>query len=63
MSSLVPQERGFLWSISDVVDGNPEKGRKPIAAFIREVNKYPGLLDIIRSIEGSNYTGPLYLFC
>ena len=52
MSSLVPQERGFLWSISDVVDGNPEKGRKPIAAFIREVNKYPGLLDIIRSIEG-----------
>ena len=62
MSSLIPQERGFLWSIKDVVEGNPEKDRKPVAAFIREVNNYPGLLGIIRSIEGSNYTGPLYLF-
>ena len=52
MSSLVPQERGFLWSIKDVVEGNPEKDRKPVAAFIREVNNYPGLLGIIRSIEG-----------
>ena len=52
MSSLVPQERGFLWSISDVVYGNEEKDRKPVSAFIREVNNYPGLLDIIMSIEG-----------
>lgn len=62
MSSLIPQERGFLWSIQEVVYGNEEKGRKPVTAFIREVNQYPGLLDIIVSIEGSNYTGPLYLF-
>ena len=52
MSSLVPQERGFLWSINDVVYGNEEKDRKPVAAFIREVNNYPGLLNIIMSIEG-----------
>ena len=52
MSSLIPQERGFLWSMKDVVEGNPEKDRKPVAAFIREVNNYPGLLGIIRSIEG-----------
>ena len=52
MSSLVPQERGFLWSINDVVYGNEEKDRKPVSAFIREVNGYPGLLDIIMSIEG-----------
>ena len=52
MSSLVPQERGFLWSISDVVNGNPEKDRKPVAPFIREVANYPGLLEIIKSIEG-----------
>lgn len=52
MSSLVPQERGFLWSINDVVYGNEEKDRKPVSAFIREVNNYPGLLDIIMSIEG-----------
>ena len=53
---------GFLWPISDVINGNEEKGRKPITTFIREVNQYPGLLDIIVRIEGSNYTGPLYLF-
>lgn len=52
MSSLVPQERGFLWSINDVVYGNEEKDRKPVAPFIREVNNYPGLLSIIMSIEG-----------
>ena len=52
MSSLVPQERGFLWSINDVVYGNEEKDRKPVTPFIREVNNYPGLLDIIMSIEG-----------
>ena len=52
MSSLIPQERGFLWPISDVIYGNEEKNRKPVQAFIREVNQYPGLLDIIISIEG-----------
>lgn len=52
MSSLIPQERGFLWPIKDVIYGNEEKDRKPIAAFIKEVNNYPGLLDIIVSIEG-----------
>ena len=62
MSSLIPQERGFLWDIEDVVYGNEEKDRKPVGAFIKEVNNYPGLLDIIVSICGSNYTGPLYLF-
>ena len=52
MSSLIPQERGFLWSISDVINGNPDKDRKPVTTFIREVNQYPGLLSIIVSIEG-----------
>ena len=27
MSSLIPQERGFLWPIEDVVYGNLEKNR------------------------------------
>lgn len=52
MSSLVPQERGFLWSLDEVANGNAEKGRKPVKPFIYEVNKYPGLLDIMMSIEG-----------
>ena len=52
IASLVPSERGFLWSIDEVVNGNPEKGRKPVQMFINEVNQYPGLLDIIKGIEG-----------
>ena len=52
LSSLVPSERGFLWSLDDVVNGNPDKGRRPSNAFVNEVNQYPGLLDIMRGIEG-----------
>lgn len=52
MSSLIPQERGFLWPLKDVVYGNKEKDRKPIKLFIDEVNQYDGLLDIMMRIEG-----------
>lgn len=52
MSSLIPQERGFLWPMKDVVNGNPDKDRKPVTTFIQKVNQYPGLLDIIVYIEG-----------
>ena len=52
IASLIPSERGFLWTIDDVINGNVEKGRKPIDLFIKEVNQFPGLLDIIKGIEG-----------
>lgn len=52
LSSLIPSERGFLWPLKDVVYGNKDKDRKPITAFINEINKYPGLLDIAMGIEG-----------
>ena len=52
IASLIPQERGFLWSLDDVIKGNPEKDRKPIRAFSDEMEKYPGLLDIIYGIDG-----------
>ena len=52
MASLIPSERGFLWSLSDAVYGNPDKNREPIALFINEVANYPGLLDIMFGIEG-----------
>lgn len=52
IASLVPQERGFLWSLDDCIKGNAEKDRKPIQQFINEMNKYPGLLDIIYGIDG-----------
>ena len=52
LSSLIPSERGFLWPLKDVVYGNKDKDRKPVAPFIIEINQYPGLLDIAMAIEG-----------
>lgn len=52
ISSLVPSERGFLWPLEDLLNGNPDKGRRPSRTFINEVNQYPGLLDIMKGIEG-----------
>ena len=52
ISSLVPQERGFLWDLHDMIEGNPDKGRLPQRQFINTVNQYPGLLDIMKGIEG-----------
>lgn len=33
------------------MNGNPEKNRRPIKSFINEVNKYPGLVDIMMGIS------------
>lgn len=52
LSSLIPQERGFLWTLDEVIHGNPEKDRKPVTTFINEVSQYPGLLEIMKGIEG-----------
>lgn len=52
LSSLIPVERGFVWSFHDVYYGNPDKDRKPITTFINEVNSYPGLFEVMLGIEG-----------
>ena len=52
LASLVPIERGFNWTIEEMVKGNPEKGREPVALFNQEIKKYDGLLEIITGIEG-----------
>ena len=52
MSSLIPSERGFVWSLHDVYYGNPDKDRKPVNPFRTLVDGYPGLFDIMLGIEG-----------
>ena len=52
MTSLIPSERGFLWPIKDVINGNKEKNRHPVKAFLFEANKYKNLLDVVQKIEG-----------
>lgn len=52
LASLIPQERGFVWSLKDAYYGNEEKGRAPQSTFINEVEQFPGLIDIMFGIEG-----------
>lgn len=52
LSSLIPSERGFLWPLNDVVNGNEEKGRRKNNSFIKYISSFPGLLDIALGIEG-----------
>ena len=52
LSSMIPQERGFVWSLNDMLYGDPEKGRVPQKQFINAVNQYPGLIDVIKNIGG-----------
>lgn len=54
LSSLVPVERGKVWSIYDCFYGNEEKGRKSITEFKNMVSEYTdkNLLNVILGIEG-----------
>lgn len=52
IASLIPSERGNLWSIHDMLYGNEENGREPNKQFIEECKKYPGYVEIVEKIEG-----------
>lgn len=52
LTSLIPVERGFTWSLSDAYFGNEEKGRKPVTELVNAVKKYDGLMEASLKIEG-----------
>ena len=67
IASLIPADRGQLWPFADVVNGNPEKDRKPVKEFINEIDKYEGLRETIEGIEGlvagrSQHASGVYIF-
>ena len=51
LTSLIPNERGFDWSLKDCYYGNGDD-RKPISAFVTAIDQYPGLLEAAQSLEG-----------
>lgn len=53
LTSLIGSERGFTYTIKEMLEGNPEKGLKPNTTFIKAVSQYDGLLDIIKKLEGT----------
>ena len=52
IASLVPAERGLLWSLHDCYYGNDEDDRKPIKQFIIEMGNYPELWETVQKTEG-----------
>ena len=52
LSSLIPSERGFTWPLRDAYYGNEAKGRRRLPSFVKEVDSFDGLLDIMLSVEG-----------
>ena len=51
LSSLVPVERGLVWSLSECFEGSEEKNRKPVRELVSQFEKYPGLKEIALGIE------------
>lgn len=52
LKSLIPVERGAIWSLKDCIHGNEEKGRKPVKELINEMNKYEHLMECALALEG-----------
>lgn len=67
LTSLVPVERGFTWSLSDCFFGNEKEGRKPVKELLNAVQKYEGLLETSLKIENivksrSVHASGIYIF-
>lgn len=54
LTTYVPVERGMSWTLTECFEGNEEKGRAPVTAFINEVNGYEHLhlKDTMLQLEG-----------
>lgn len=52
ISSLIEIKRGFVATLKQTLEGDETTGYNVNHNFIKECNQYPGLLEIIRKIEG-----------
>lgn len=72
LSSLIPVERGKQWSVKDCLEGNEEKGRKPITELINRIKELKqqtniDLTEYVKMIEGlisgiSLHASGIYIF-
>jgi len=51
ITSMIPNERGFDWTLQDCYYGNDDD-KKPIKAFVEQMNQYPELWQLVQTIEG-----------
>lgn len=51
ITSMIPNERGFDWTLKECYFGDDE-GKSPIKAFVEQMKEYPKLWILAQSIEG-----------
>ena len=52
LTSLIPVERGFTWSLKDCFYESKDGTRKPVTELVNAVEKYKGLKETALKIEG-----------
>lgn len=52
LSSLVPTSRGHVYSLQECEEGDEEKGFEAHPEVIQAIQKYPGLYEAVKKIEG-----------
>ena len=52
VNSMIPNERGFDWSLSDCYNGSEKDDRAPIKEFVRVMDENPLWWQLAQSIEG-----------
>lgn len=52
ITNMIPQDKGVSWNLSDAFFGNEEENKKPAAQLINEVEKYPGLKELMLQSQG-----------
>lgn len=65
LTSLIPSERGFLWTLKQCFYGDGDK--KPVKELVNALSKYEGLMDVAVKIEGlvksrSVHASGIYIF-
>lgn len=51
ITSMIPNERGFDWTLKECYYGNNDD-KKPISAFVDQMNQNPKLWELAQAIEG-----------
>ena len=51
ITSMIPNERGFDWTLKDCYYGNGDD-RAPIKTFVEQMTEYPRLWELAQNIEG-----------
>lgn len=67
IANMIPVEKTGMWSLKECIEGDEETGKKPVRELQEEFDRYPGLREIVETIEGlvsgrSVHASGIYIF-